>query len=323
MKKKNNEMVNNVFHTEHTYIILLPIYNEGNLLNDFLNILENKLTNINVFFKIVFVNDGSTDNSVQIINNHNFNSKNLTKEIIELNGNGGQQNAIRSGLNYVNNNYKNIYGVIVMDADGEDNPDALSELIEIKDYDVVFVTRGKREESYFFKISYIFYKLIFKIITGKQINFGNYSMISPKVLNNIAEKHYFHYSAFLSKQKFNIKKIQYNRNKRINGVSKMGFKNLFIHALKSFTEYSEELIFFQIKVFLTILLSFSGFSIYVFYSKFISKKALIGWSSNLMIGLINGLLIMFSSIIISTLLLIIKNSMDQKNIYLTKNNLPK
>jgi len=143
-------MITKFSEAENIYIILLPIYNEANLLNDFLNLLESKLKNINFCFRIIFVNDGSTDNSEQIINNHNFNSKNITKEIIELNGNSGQQNAIRSGLNYVKNNYKNIYGVIVMDADGEDNPDALFELIEIKDYDVVFVTRGKREENNFF-----------------------------------------------------------------------------------------------------------------------------------------------------------------------------
>jgi hypothetical protein len=54
---------------------------------------------------------------------------------------------------------------------------------------------------------------------------------------------------------------------------------------------------------------------YIIYEKFISHTAILGWSSTLLIGLINGILIMFSSIIISTLLMTLKNAMDQKNIY--------
>jgi hypothetical protein len=202
-----------------------------------------------------------------------------------------------------------------MDSDGEDNPDALEELANKTNYDVVFVSRGKRKENLTFKISYVFYKLMFKLITGKQINFGNYALISPKVLNAIAEKHFFHFSSFLSKQRFNIEYIKYDRNKRLKGKTKMGFKNLLIHALKSFIEYHEELIFFQIKVFVIMILTFTIISGYILYSKYFANTALIGWSSTLIIGLINGMLIMFSSIIISTLLMTLKNAMDQKNIH--------
>ena len=296
------------------YVILLPFFNESNLLSEFLAILESKLKNIKNNFKLIFINDGSTDNSVDIIRNYKVESDNISLEITNLKGNVGQQNAIRKGLIYVKNKHaENIKGVIVMDADGEDDPDAIEELINLKNFDVIFVSRGRRKESLLFKISYFIYKITFRFITGKQINFGNYSLISPKVLDIIAEKHFFHFSAFLSKQRFKTKKIKYNRNKRLKGTSKMGFKNLLIHALKSFIEYYEDLIFFQIKVFLIILISFSSVSVYIIYSKFVTKKALIGWSSNLMIGLINGLLIMFSSIIISTLLVTIKNTLDQKN----------
>jgi len=302
------------------FAIILPIFNEKELIIDLINLLEEKLKDLNEQFKLIFVNDGSTDGSEELIKKYTTKSKNIQLELIELNSNAGHQNAIRQGLIYVKNNHiENIKGVIIMDSDGEDNPEAIKELTEIDKFDVVFVSRGRRSESLTFKVSYFFYKIIFKIITGRQINFGNYSMISPKVLNAIADKHFFHYSAFLSKLRFNVKKINYDRNKRLNGKSKMGFKNLLIHALKSLIEYFEELIYFQIKVFIMILLAFTGMSIYIVYSKLIAKNAVMGWSSNIMIGLINGLLIMFSSIIISTLLLTLKNTLDQRNITYTKN----
>ena len=302
------------------FIIILPIFNEKDLIINFIELLEKKLNEIDENFRLIFVNDGSTDGSEELIKNYVTKSKNIQIELIELNNNAGHQNAIRQGLIYVKKiHINNIKGIIIMDSDGEDNPEAIKELTEIDKFDVVFVARGRRSESLTFKVSYFFYKIIFKLITGRQINFGNYSMISPKVLNAIADKHFFHYSAFLSKLRFNVKKINYDRNKRLNGKSKMGFKNLLIHALKSLIEYFEELIYFQIKVFMMILLAFTGMSIYIVYSKLIAKNAVMGWSSNIMIGLINGLLIMFSSIIISTLLLTLKNTLDQRNITFTKN----
>jgi glycosyltransferase involved in cell wall biosynthesis len=298
------------------FIVILPFFNEGELIIDLLKILEFKISKINDDFKLIFVNDGSTDNGAELIDKYNFQSQNISKELIELNSNAGHQNAIRQGIIYAKQNHiDQCKGIIIMDSDGEDNPDALAELANKRNYDVVFVTRGKRKENLTFKISYFFYKILFKIITGKKINFGNYALISPKVLNAIAEKHFFHFSSFLSKQRFNIEYIQYDRNKRLKGKTKMGFKNLLIHALKSFIEYHEELIFFQVKVFIFILIAFTGMLTYVIYEKYISHTAILGWSSTLLIGLINGILIMFSTIIISTLLMTLKNAMDQKNIY--------
>jgi glycosyltransferase involved in cell wall biosynthesis len=298
------------------FIIILPFFNESDLIIELLNLFENKLSELKDNFKLLFVNDGSTDNCAELIEKHFFQSQNISKEIIELNSNAGHQNAIRQGIMYTKKYHLDkCKGIIIMDSDGEDNPDALSELTNKKSYDVVFVTRGKRKENLTFRISYFIYKIIFKIITGKQINFGNYALISPKVLNSIAEKHFFHFSSFLSKQRFNIEYIQYDRNKRLKGKTKMGFKNLLIHALKSFIEYHEELIFFQVKVFIFILIAFTAMLTYIIYEKFISHTAILGWSSTLLIGLINGILIMFSSIIISTLLMTLKNAMDQKNIY--------
>ena len=64
--------------------------------------------------------------------------------------------------------------VIVIDCDGEDEPAAINELLKKREYEIVTVKRGKRSESFFFKLSYVFYKLIFRFITGKTIDFGCY-----------------------------------------------------------------------------------------------------------------------------------------------------
>lgn len=297
------------------FAILLPIFNESGLIEEFIDKLEQQIGLLNENFKVIFINDGSTDNTVELISNYNLNFSNIDIEIIELNSNSGHQNAIRQGIIHINTNYiSKIKGIIIMDSDGEDDPSAISELVKFKNFDIIFVSRGKRKEKISFKIGYFFYKIIFKIITGRSINFGNYSLLSPRVVKSISNKHFFHYSAFLSKQKFEIKKIKFDRLKRIDGKSKMSFKNLLFHGLKSFIEYIEEIVYFQIKLFIVLLFFLSVTSIYILYSKFIVKNAVLGWASSILTELLNSTLIMFSTIILTTLLLTIKNMIDQNSI---------
>lgn len=294
--------------------IILPVFNEHELIEAFLRLIEKVLSTLDSQFKLIIVDDGSIDNTVETIQEFKFNANNISLELVQLPSNQGHQNAIREGIIHVSKNLdNNLSGLIIMDADGEDDPEAIKELVNFNEFDIVFVSRGKRKESTKFKVGYFIYKILFKIITGKSINFGNYSLLSPRVIKSISKKHFFHYSAFLSKQKFDIKKINYNRQKRIDGSSKMAFKNLLFHALKSFIEYAEEVVFFQLKIFVGIFLILTSTAIYILYAKFIAKNAIIGWSSTLLVGLLNSLLIMLSSIIISTLLLSIKNTLDQKN----------
>jgi glycosyltransferase involved in cell wall biosynthesis len=315
MSTRNNSEQNESL--KDFYVIILPFFNEGKVLQELIKQICENISDESENFILLFVNDGSTDDSQNILNNITFNQKNIALKSIELESNHGHQNAIRQGLIYVKQNYfLGLKGLIIMDSDGEDNPEAIKELTKKENFDIVFVVRGKRRESITFKLGYFAYKIIFKLITGKQINFGNYSMISKNVLNSIAEKNFFHYSAFLSKHKFKIENIKFDRNKRIDGKSKMGYKNLLLHAIKSLIEYYEDLIIFQIKVFVLILMFFSGILGYVIYSKYIAHTAILGWPSSLLIGLINGLLIIFSSIVLSSLIMTVKNNLDQNNIKL-------
>lgn len=316
-----NELKKIKIEFDNYFVIILPFFNESNVLNLLIQNLSATLNNIDQNFILLFVNDGSTDDSQQKLEKSEIDNKNIQIMSIELMSNHGHQNAIRQGLIFIREYLiGGLVGTIIMDADGEDNPEAIKELVKKKEFDIVFVTRGKRKESITFKMGYFFYKLIFKMITGKVINFGNYSMISKTVLNAISHKKFFHYSAFLSKHRFKIEHIKFDRNKRIDGKSKMGYKNLLIHAIKSLIEYYEDLIVFQIKVFILILILFAGLLGYVVYEKFISHTAILGWPSTLLIGLINGLLIIFSSIVLSSLIMTVKNNLDQENIKLKNHN---
>ena len=200
-----------------------------------------------------------------------------------------------------------------MDSDGEDDPNAINELVEKDIFEIVYVSRGKRFENTKFKTGYFLYKILFKFTTGKKINFGNYCMMAPKVLAAVSSQSFFHFAGFLSKQRFTIETVEHDRQKRIDGSSKMNYKGLVFHGLASIIEYAEEILFSLLKLFILLFVALIGLGIYVLYAKFISKVAIAGWASSISANLVIAMLIIVSTLIIGLLLLAIKKTILQKN----------
>jgi polyisoprenyl-phosphate glycosyltransferase len=293
------------------FVIVSPCFNEENLILQFLKEIEEICSNIDCSFTIVIVDDGSTDQTVSVIQSVDLHKANFDLRLISLKYNMGHQEAIKQGLIYAQSISAN--GYIIMDSDGEDDPLAILQLVEKEgEADIVFVSRGRRMESNKFKVGYFFYRLLFKIISGNRINFGNYSLISKKVLSATVLQNFVHYSAFLSKQKFTKKFICFDRRKRIDGKSKMNTNSLILHGLNSLIEYSDELLMFFIKLLGLLFLTFTSYGVYVLYSKFVSHEAATGWASVILISLIN-LILIISTFIISGLLIMSQKKNNRKN----------
>jgi glycosyltransferase involved in cell wall biosynthesis len=293
------------------YVIIAPCYNEGSLIVAFLNELEDTFSKTPHAFTVVIANDCSTDSSLETLRNYKFRSSQYQLDVISLKYNVGHQGAIRQAIRYASS--LDAKGYIVMDSDGEDDPAAILRLVNESDFDIVFVSRGKRKESFSFRAGYFLYKLLFKLICGNTINFGNYTMISKKVLGAIYPQNFDHYSAFLSKQKFRKTFIKFDRRKRIDGKSKMNMNSLVIHGLNSLLEYSEELLYFFIRSLVLILIIFIIYGGYVLYSFFISKEAIAGWTSNVVIGMINSMLIIAGIVVLGLLIVSQKNRKKHQN----------
>jgi glycosyltransferase involved in cell wall biosynthesis len=297
------------------FAIIAPCYNEKSVVIEFLAELESILLKTNKAFIVVIIDDASTDGTIDDLMNFEFKSENFSFRIIRMKYNTGHQEAIRQGLSFLRNEYVFLDGVFVMDSDGEDDPTAIADSITLDNFDIIFFERSKRKEGISFKTGYFLYKILFKIITGKRITFGNYSLLSFKVLNAIADQNFFHYAAFLSKQKFNIKKIKYNRRRRFGGNSKMNYNNLIIHGLKAVIEYSEELLVFLIKsfAFVCIFIAITAFT--VIYKKFFTHEAILGWTSTIGLGLITIGILISTTIVINLMLLQVKNFLKQEKVH--------
>ncbi len=288
------------------FVIISPCFNEEQAISAFLAELESVIKSTSYAFTIIIVDDCSTDKTLDVLENFRFRSGNIELNIITLKFNIGHQEAIGHGLRAAAK--IDALGYIVIDSDGEDNPEAIKTLVLMKDFDIVFVTRGRREQTLMFKTGYLLYQLLFMIISGTRINYGNYSMISKKVVGIIAAKNFDHYSACLSKLKYPKRSVRFDRRARIGGESKMNYNSLIMHGLWSLIEYAHELLFFFIRVLFGIFLGSVLFGGYVVYGKFISHTAIPGWASTMVLGLINAGLITSGIIVLGLLILSQKNN---------------
>lgn len=123
------------------------------------------------------------------------------------------------------------------------------------------------------------------------MDYGNFSLIKPHLAHSATNKSFVHFGAFLDNQKSLKKKVKWDRKKRIDGNSKMSFKNLFYHGISSLTENAQDLLFFFVK--LSIIISLGIFVLIgvILYKKYVIDVAILGWTSMLLTNLFNSLLI--------------------------------
>ena len=183
------------------YTIILPTYNDWKSLSILLGQIEKYFKKTNNIFKILIINDNSSEKE-----DYNLNKNKFFKEIriLNLRKNIGSQKAIATGLKYINRFYKKKDDkFIIMDSDGEDDPKKIKEIIQLvkkeKKIEIITMNRSLRKESFFFSILYELHLLVTFMITFKYIRFGNFSFLNRKVLNKIVKKKdlWFAYSATL------------------------------------------------------------------------------------------------------------------------------
>ncbi len=285
--------------------IITPCYNENVITIKFLECLEKCIAGLPYIFTVLVVNDCSTDNTVQLLAQFKFNTPTLQLKVINLKFNVGHQAAIYQGFLYAHTTDCNHF--IVMDSDGEDAPATIPQLLEHFDTDIVNVVRSERRESPLFKIFYCLYKFLFRLITLKRMNFGNFCLINRRVMETAIYSTFSHFAAFLSKQKAPTKYIVAKREERLGGKSKMGFRRLFIHAFMSFVEYGEDMLMLFFKGFIFIILVL-GISVgYVLYQKFVTQAAIPGWASIAILGMVNIAILCMGFFVLGLLLIHLNN----------------
>ncbi len=225
----------------NSFKFVIPVYNDWTSLKKLVQSIDDILIEDNNNYDIIIVDDGSTLKHEKFLT---FKKLKSIDEIavLELYSNLGHQRSIAIGLSYINELKSNDY-TIILDGDGEDRPESIIPLIEQakKEQKIVFAKRTKRYDSTIFKISYIFYKIIFKLFTGRSICGGNFSVIPKHILPKIltVSDLWNHYHASVLKSGLPYSTLLTSRGKRIDGKSKLGFGGLIMHACRSIAVFSE------------------------------------------------------------------------------------
>ena len=230
-------------------------------------------------FEFIIVNDGSTDNSREILNA--LAKKDLRLKVIHLAANQGHQTALFAGIEHAKGDIN-----IVLDLDLQDPPELFDEFVaKINEgYQVIHAQRRTRSNETFFKIvtAKFFYKLMKFFSNIKLIeNCGDFRAFTKEVRGTIClfrEKHKFLRGLFvLIGYRQTI--IQYDRDKRYSGKSKYTFfkmLNLAVDAILSFSQFPIRLI---------LMSSFAMWGISLIYlfkamaSHFIFNQTVSGWTS--------------------------------------------
>ena len=251
------------------FFIIIPIFNDWRSLNKLLKKINKNINNIQGSFTIIIVNDCSTLKTKLALSSLN----NISKiKIINLKQNIGSQRAIHIALEYLKSKNRKSF-ISIMDSDGEDDPARLKDLIELsvknKKY-IILANRSKRKENFFLLILNKIRLILTWIITGKYINFGNYSSFSSYNLKNILKTRYtwLAYSGAISKNCKNSIKIDVEKKNRYFGLSKVNFHFLLSHAIKIICIFKTEVLIRTSILFFLIILFFIN-EILIIYSSLV------------------------------------------------------
>jgi hypothetical protein len=193
---------------------------------------------------IVAVDDGSVRQPVDVAA---ISDAGLEGVVIRLRRNVGHQRAIAIGLSYVAENFGDDAVVIAMDSDGEDTPESITELVaglNSADVDVVVATRKSRVESLKFKTFYIVYKLLFSLLSGRQISFGNFMAAKMPAVRRLAsmQELWTHVAASVLGSKLRVQTCALDRGPRYAGRSKMNFVGLALHGFRALMVFAEDVL---------------------------------------------------------------------------------
>ena len=220
------------------YSIIAPIFNESGNLPELYRRLKKALESNSEPWELILVDDGSTDDSVELIRNYAKQDSRVKPVIFARNF--GHQIAVTAGLDFSRGD-----AVVIIDSDLQDPPEVILDLIVKwkEGYQVVYAVREEREGESWFKLftASIFYRLISSITDVKiPLDAGDFRLLDRKVvdvLNQMRERHRF-LRGMSSWVGFRQTGVPYRRVARQVGETKYPFRKMFRLAINAVTSFS-------------------------------------------------------------------------------------
>ena len=261
--------------------VVIPIFNEEKLVDELVKRTISSIESFTSEYEVIFVDDGSTDQSLDKILSWQKKIRNI--KILSLSKNFGHQAAYTAGLEHTKGEF-----VAMMDGDLQDPPELLSEMyrkINDEGYDLVSGKRIGRKGNNSRDLYSVLFHLLFRHIgeIKDMENTGNYSMMKRDVVDALLSmKEKVRYLPGLrSFIGFRQGYVEFVRDFRFKGNPKMSIRKLFVLAADAIFSFSRFPIRFCLIVGSIGAFVFMGAGLYVLIAKFYGF-AIIGWSSTLL-----------------------------------------
>jgi dolichol-phosphate mannosyltransferase len=275
--------------------IVVPIYyEEENIFPLYERLLSVVKKDMGLSYEIIFVNDGSEDNSVKNIKELINKDDNI--KLLDFSRNFGHQVAVTAGV-------ENTIGdtVVIIDADLQDPPELIKDMYEKykEGYDVVYAKRESRSGESIFKkhTAKLFYRILDYISDiDIPLDTGDYRLMSSRVvdkINSMPEKNRF-IRGLVTWVGYKQTYVEYNRDKRHAGETGYSLSKMIKFSLDGITSFST----FPLKIATILGLFISGASfIYILriiYMKYFTDQTIVGWSSIMVSNLFLGGIILLT-----------------------------
>lgn len=268
--------------------VIIPVFNEELNLPKIYGRLKAVLNKMEINHELIFVNDGSYDNSMALIKELAI--KDNAVRFINFSRNFGHQIAVTAGLDKATGS-----AVAIIDADLQDPPELIADMyIKMKEgYQVVYAKRRSRKGESAMKrwTAKVFYRLLARMTSiSIPVDTGDFRIIDKKIvsiLRNMSEQQKY-LRGQISWIGFNQTFVEYDRDERHAGQTGYTYRKMIKFALDGITSFSN----FPLKFATMAGFIVSGVSflmmLYALYSRFISRDYEPGWTSLMLAVLFIG-----------------------------------
>ncbi len=237
--------------------VIVPAYNEASVLEAFHRRLSAVLAGLPMRAEVIYVNDGSTDRTLEVIRSLRMNEPAIG--IVDLSRNFGKEIAMAAGIDYAHGD-----AVVLIDADLQDPPELIPEMVQHWEngHDGVYAVRLSREgEGWLKKVTaHFFYRLINRVSRIPiPEDTGDFRLLSRRAvdsLKRLREQHRFTKGLF-SWIGYRQKAVHYHRDPRLAGQTKWNYWRLWNFALEGITSFTTAPL--RIATYLGLLTALSAF----------------------------------------------------------------
>ncbi|MBC1209932.1 glycosyltransferase family 2 protein [Listeria booriae] len=266
--------------------VVIPLYNEEAVIEQTYTRLKDVMETLAMDYELLFVNDGSKDKTLQLVQTLSFADKHV--KCLAFSRNFGHQIAITAGTDYASGD-----AVVVIDADLQDPPELIPEMIQKwqDGFDVVYAKRIKRNGESFFKkwSAKMFYRTLHRLTDVEiPVDTGDFRLMDKKVyteLKKINEKNPF-VRGLVSWLGFQQVALEYEREERAAGETKYPLKKMVKLSLDGLTSFSHQPL--KMASYAGVTLSIAGFiyMLVVLFQTIFTATTVNGWSSIIIIQLL-------------------------------------